>query len=100
MKATNPKNKLASHNPKVTVSTPATMTRIRKMIVAILILLLPGILFSSAQEIRVENVASEFIKADPQSRAALTRALIQKGKDAVPDVLSLLDSNDIEVQVR
>jgi HEAT repeat protein len=58
------------------------------------------ILFSSTQEMRVENFIAEFVKSNPQTRLALTKSLIQRGKEAVPVVLPLLDDADVEVQVQ
>ena len=59
-----------------------------------------GLLFAFTQETQPSSLTAEFVKASPRARLALTKSLIQKGRDAVPVVLPLLDNADAEVQVQ
>ena len=78
----------------------ARRTTLTKLTVLVLSLLVPGILFSFTQQIRVENLTTEFVKANLPTRLALTKTLIQRGKEAVPVVLPLLDDADVEIQIQ
>jgi HEAT repeat protein len=100
MKHTNTRDRSRKHNKVMPDRRALRQISLTKLTVIAASLLVPGILFSFAQEHQPASLTTEFVKASPQTRLALAKSLIQRGKDAVPIVLPLLDNADAEVQVQ